>query len=91
MRYALILSLTLAACETVVPQPKPRISEDSCGAKDMQYLVGQSVDVLAAMTFPASRPMRIIRPGMAVTMDYSPERLNMDIDKKNRIARIWCG
>jgi len=41
------------------------------------------------MTFPA--PMRVIRPGMAVTLDYSEERLNITVDKKNRISDVYCG
>jgi Peptidase inhibitor I78 family len=51
--------------------------------------------VLAAMTFPS--PTRIIEPGMAVTMDYSPERLNIWLAEGrvmaevNVIERVTCG
>jgi hypothetical protein len=34
---------------------------------------------------------RIIRPGMAVTMDYSPTRLNITIDENGSIDRVYCG
>ncbi len=51
--------------------------------------MGQEVGVVAAMTFPA--PMRIIRPGEAVTMEFNPARLNFELDGANRIARVYCG
>jgi hypothetical protein len=88
MRFAILALITLAACAEVVPNP-PTTDGQACGADPDSALIGQSADVLAAMIFPA--PMRIIRPGMAVTMDYNPNRLNIDIDKHNKIVRVWCG
>jgi len=35
--------------------------------------------------------VRVIRPGMAVTMDYVPERLNIDIDAAEVISGVRCG
>ena len=55
----------------------------------MSYLVGYDVYVLAAITFPDTT--RFISPGDAVTMDYSPERLNFDLDETGTITRVWCG
>lgn len=61
---------------------------DACGAAQLQDLVGQPESALDGMRFDA--PVRIIRPGMAVTMDYRPDRLNIEIDARNRIARVHC-
>nr|WP_284040697.1 I78 family peptidase inhibitor [Phaeovulum sp. NW3] len=61
---------------------------DACGASRLQYLIGQPESVLDGMRFDA--PVRVIRPGMAVTMDYRPDRLNIEIDARNRIARVHC-
>jgi hypothetical protein len=36
-------------------------------------------------------PTRIIRPGMAVTMDFAPARLNIDINAAETITRVHCG
>lgn len=36
------------------------------------------------------RPTRIIRPGMAVTMDYSPDRVNIEIDESGTITGVRC-
>jgi hypothetical protein len=61
----------------------------ACGAEAMQHLVGQDKAIFAAMTFPLGT--RIIEPGMPITEDYSPSRLNFDLDDAGRITRVWCG
>ncbi len=87
MRFVILASLALAACE----EPIPLIDNapNDCGAQGYQNLIGQSADIFASMTFSA--PMRIIKPGMAVTMDYSPTRLNAELDAQNQIVRFYCG
>lgn len=60
-----------------------------CGAEALDVHVGQSVDVLASQSLPDGT--RIIRPGMAVTMDYWPDRLNVELDAEDRILRTYCG
>ncbi len=62
--------------------------ENACGAAGLQGLVGQSATVLQGMTFKLDT--RVIRPGMAVTMDFRPDRLNIEIDAQERIARVFC-
>ena len=94
-RFALLLPMVFAACVEgglppdpgVVVPPMPPLG--ACGAPDLQYLVGQPEAVLQKMKFAG--PVRIIRPGMAVTMDYSESRLNIEIDKSGRINRVTCG
>lgn len=84
---ALPLALALAACQTDVPppvfDPAPR-----CGADRLQGLVGQDAAVLRGMSFDG--PVRVIHPGMAVTMDYNPTRLNIEVDAEGVIRRVWC-
>ena len=87
MRFVILAFLALAACEDPIPLTGKAPNE--CGAQGYQNLIGQSADIFASMTFSA--PMRIIKPGMAVTMDYSPNRLNAELDAQNRIVRIYCG
>ncbi|MCP5073863.1 MAG: hypothetical protein GY947_11290 [Rhodobacteraceae bacterium] len=89
---ALSAVLLLAACqpepeENVVPEPEP--GAEICGAAELQYLVGKPDSVLYSMRF--AKGVRIITPGMAVTMDYNPERLNIAIGEDGRIARVYCG
>ncbi len=93
--FALLIPLGLAACvEAESPpypgdMPPPLPPEDSCGAPDLQFLRGQPETVLQTMKFGV--PVRIIQPGMAVTMDYNPTRLNIEIDETGEIFRISCG
>jgi hypothetical protein len=83
--------LALAACVPSAPPeaPPPLPPENACGAADLQSLVGQPAAVLDTMRFGG--PVRVIRPGMAVTMDYSADRLTIEIDRRERIARVSCG
>ena len=86
--FALLLGTqTLLGC--VVAGPAPAEGEDACGAAELQGLIGQPETVLATMRF--SQVVRVIGPGMAVTMDYSPDRLNIDVGEDGLITRLWCG
>ena len=79
--------MLLAGCQTL--PPRGDAPAGNCGAALMQSLVGQPAGVLAAMKF--APPTRIIRPGDAVTEDYSPSRLNIEIDLHETIAAVRCG
>jgi len=72
--------------------PPPQIPPEtgaSCGAADLQSLIGQPESVLATMRF--GTVVRVIHPGDMVTEDYSPSRLNIRIDASGRIAALGCG
>ena len=85
-RLSLFPLLVLAACAEPIPDEP---AADACGAASLQRLVGQDMSALAAMTFPDTT--RFISPGDAVTMDFSPTRLNFDLDEDGTILRVWCG
>lgn len=81
--------LLLSAC-VMEPVPMPPDNNlSSCGADDLQYLVGRPGVVLDGMRF--SQDVRVIQYGMAVTMDYSPYRLNFWLDRRDVIERVVCG
>lgn len=61
-------------------------SADLCGASDLQVLVGQP---FSDTSFDEAA--RIIRPGTAVTQDFRPDRLNVELDENDVITRIACG
>lgn len=88
-RTLLILSAvaSLSACskkETEIILPT-----DSCGAVRLQGLVGQPAEVLETIRF--TQPVRLVRPGEAVTMDFSPHRLTVEANEADRIVRLACG
>ncbi|QEE34316.1 hypothetical protein FTO60_00520 [Octadecabacter sp. SW4] len=97
-RFFPFLLMALAACEAAVLdgrdqriiQPQmPIIGDDTCGAAPHAALIGQDATALERVLI--MRAVRVIRPGMAVTMDYSAARINFDISESQRIERIWCG
>lgn len=68
--------------------------EGSCDDKAAEAFVGQagSDDVAnRAREAAGAKGVRIIRPGMAVTMDYRAGRLNLHLDDADRITRVTCG
>ncbi|EKD59459.1 MAG: hypothetical protein ACD_54C01331G0005 [uncultured bacterium] len=85
------LALLLAACVAPAPEPLPDPMPPitACGAGELQGLIGRNAAVLQTMRFAG--PLRVIRPGMAVTMDYSPDRLNIEVDAREIITSVSCG
>ncbi|PWG18436.1 I78 family peptidase inhibitor [Salibaculum griseiflavum] len=76
---------------TACSQPDPAVApdQDSCGAASQGALLGQDATALERVLI--MRPVRVIRPGMAVTMDFRPDRINFEISEQNRITRVYCG
>lgn len=66
-----------------------------CSADAAQSYIGQDADeatVAQAKTAAgATGPVRVIKPGQAVTMDFRADRLNVEVDDGNAIVRITCG
>lgn len=98
------LALALAACGNArepqtVNDRRPHSVVDSgagesCNAKAAEQYVGQVLDEALAERARASagaRGVRVIRPGMAVTMDHRAGRLNIELDDAGRILRVRCG
>ena len=86
-------AILLAACAgDAAPPPgaatPPASADDPCGASDYAGLVGANV---AAVTLPASLNHRVVGPGTVVTMDYVPERLNVEVDADGVVTGLRCG
>ncbi len=88
---ALPVALVLTACQPVTVDDPVTFStgRDACGASSYWDRVGKNHK---AYDFSApDRPVRILGPDTAMTMDYRTDRLNVDIDRGGTITRIWCG
>lgn len=92
-RLAPLVVLTLlSACvqdPSYVPIFPTGPPDDACRASQHAGLVGQDASVLERVLLLG--PVRVIRPGMAMTEDYSPSRTNFEIDAANRITSVTCG
>jgi len=92
----------VSACSSTPPggggAEPPVISDGgtagTCDAKAANAYVGQMISEAVAEQAKAAagaRGVRIIRPGMAVTMDYRAGRLNLELDASGRIVKATCG
>ncbi|GGL62889.1 I78 family peptidase inhibitor [Wenxinia marina] len=95
---AFTLLCLVAACGpagmTAAPPPPagpavPAAADDTCGAAGRGALIGRDVTALERVLILG--PVRLIRPGDAITEDFRPARINFEIDGAERIARIRCG
>lgn len=69
--------------------PRPRRGErEGCNAAQYQHLVGGPLPD----PFPRRGTVRVYRSDMSVTMEYDPDRLNVEIHPATRrIVSITCG
>ncbi len=81
--------LLLAACQIEAPDAAPEDPAASCAAPQLQQFVGQPLARVSALSLPPGT--RIIAPDTAVTMDYRPERLNIEHDATEVVTRVYCG
>ena len=84
-----------SACVSVVPPPPgPPPGGGICNAAPAQGLIGRAAGSqlgTEALRLSGARDLRWIAPGMAVTMDYREDRLNIETDAQNRVRTIRCG
>jgi hypothetical protein len=72
----------------------PGLQDASCRAEGAQRFVGQKADAVTlreAMAASGAKSMRVIKPGMMVTMDFSGDRLNIRVDEAGNILAVNCG
>lgn len=63
--------------------------DDTCGMVQHAGLIGKPATDPAVP--PAGPQVRHLPPGSQVTMDFSPTRLNIDIDAAGVITALRCG
>ncbi len=95
MRW-LIVCLALGGCAHAKPVAPVRFANapGKCWVEGVQFLVGkQGNSVLAseALSYSGARTIRWIRPKQAVTLDFREDRLNIMVDKHERVTKLTCG
>lgn len=88
--------LILAGCTSAEPAAAPPAPglDGRCDAGELARFVGQAAtaDLAAeAQRVSGARSVRWKAPGMAITMDYSPSRLNIAIDAARKVTGFDCG
>ena len=94
IRSAVLLALLpLAACMTT-PKGQGLADVSGCGDAKVADLIGKRwTEALRVPTQKRAgvQQLRVIAPGDAVTMDYRPDRLNIETDAEGRVDRLKCG
>jgi hypothetical protein len=67
----------------------PSEADTACLPSGWQAWIGKPVTTPGVP--PATRAVRHIRPDTQVTMDYRPDRVNIEIDEGGIIRRLRCG
>ena len=92
---AAIVAVPLAACAQMpTVDETPVMGAGQCDASKLGDLIGKtatSAVVADAQQRSMSRTVRVIKPGMAVTMDYRTDRLNIDVTDRNVVTATRCG
>jgi hypothetical protein len=96
IRFALPFALlATGACQyDKGPETTPAPPSGKCVADDLGSLTGKTRSEAVtkeALRLSGAKNVRWIAPGMAVTMDYREDRLNLDTDEKGKIVRAHCG
>lgn len=62
---------------------------DTCGAEDLQTLLGQNESVIAGLGL--TNPFRIVRPDSILTQEYNSARVNIRVNESGTVLRVSCG
>jgi len=86
------LALVTMGCATTPTEEEP--ARAGCHAEAAAALAGRTATAelgAEALRLSGARRLRWVRPGDMVTMDFSPQRLNVHLDAQGRVERFACG
>ena len=90
----LLCSLPLAGCTIAESRPADGIPAGGCRNEPLEQFIGQpATEELGGRMMQASgaRILRWVPKGGVVTMDFSPDRLTIQLDGSNRVETARCG
>jgi len=83
-----------APAPPAAPEPSAAAAQGRCQAEAVQSLVGQqlsSVLMEEARKTSGAGSARVLRPGQAVTMEFNPSRVNVEVNRRDVVTAIRCG
>ncbi len=95
MKRIALIGLAVAGCAQTPPQASTTLAPaGACRPEAVADLVGKPLtDALQtdARGKTGAATVRVLGPGTMATMDYRPDRLNIDIDDRSIVRRVRCG
>jgi len=97
LRYplaSLSLLALLAGCSSQPQEPQNAAINGDCNVEQIQGVLGKIANtklIQQVQQQANAKNLRVLAPGDAATMDYNPQRLNIDIDESEVIIRLSCG
>lgn len=88
------IALSLAGCASTPPAAGAQPPTGGCNAEGARWAIGQGVNddvVNRILRDTGSRDARVLRPGQPATMDFRPDRVNVDVNDRGAITGLRCG
>ena len=87
-----LAGLAVAGCTTTMGAKPPQPGAECDGAK-AQAFVGRDGAAISedARVAAGAKAVRVIGPDQAVTMDFRPDRLNLETDQAGKVLKARCG
>ena len=89
-----VIVLSLVGCASTPPAAAARPPTSGCNAEGARWAIGQGVNddvVNRVLHDTGSRDARVLRPGQPATMDFRPDRVNVDVNDRGAITGVRCG
>ncbi|KRA16968.1 MULTISPECIES: I78 family peptidase inhibitor [unclassified Lysobacter] len=90
-----VLLLSMTACVSAPPPPGAAVPPSGqCNAEGARWAIGRGIDddtTNRILRDTGSRDARVLKPGMGATMDYRPDRINIDLNDRGAITGLRCG
>lgn len=82
------------AAQPAAPAGEAPAPEGSCDDTQAQWIIGKTAtpaDFDQAGKDAKAATVRSLKPGQATTMEFNPNRLNIDLDDKGVVTAVRCG
>ena len=96
----LLATALLAACSSPPVDPKAPgpvttlPAGGDCRMAGAQFALGRTADAVLlteAAQRAGAKTARVLRPNQVITMEFNAQRLNLEVDKANRVVAARCG
>ena len=92
--FASTAVFALSACTMAESDPVQGLPDGNCRSEPLAQFIGQTASQELGARMMSASGARIIRwvpKGGVVTMDFSPNRLTIQLDAANRVETANCG